>query len=462
MRTVLTLARNPLRRADVDASGARRRDGDRLTTALAVLAFAVTSALGLSVLGGLLAFLARAADPVDDVVADLAPTYVVLAATAVVLLVVPLLTLSAAAARLGVARRDARLATLRLLGVTPREVVALTVVETAWQGVAGALVGVVGYGALVPLWTRFSFMGHPLTASEMWVGPGVLLAVVAGVPALAAVSAMVSLRRVVVSPLGVARRQTPPGLRWVRGLAVVVAVGAFAVAVEVSGGLELAVAAALLLGVLAAVFGTLNLLGPWVVGLLGRAMAAAARRPATLLAGRRLVDDPRAAWRVVGGVALASFVAGILSVLPALAATDAGGDPTTELMVDDVVTGGTITLAIAFAVAAVSAGIGQGAGVLDRRRELALQRLAGVPVELFDAVRRREVLAPLVLVTSVSAAVALVVLVPLFGLGQVTDLSGLALLLGCLVTGALLVLGATETSRPLLRSVLRETVVRAD
>lgn len=43
--------------------------------------------------------------------------------------------------------------------------------------------------------------------------------------------------------------------------------------------------------------------------------------------------------------------------------------------------------------------IAQAATVLDRRREYALQQLAGVPVELFDAVRRREVLTPPVFVS---------------------------------------------------------------
>ena len=458
MRTVRTLAQNPLRR------DAARAGGEGTTTALAVLAFAITTALGLSVLGGLHAFVTRAADPVGGVTAEDGEVYVVLAWVAVVLLVVPLLALGGAAARLGVSRRDARLATLRLLGVTPREVVALTVVETAWQGAAGALLGVLGYGLLLPLWMQVSFQSTRLGAAELWVGPGTLLGAVVAVPLLAAVSAMVSLRRVVVSPLGVARRQTPPGLRWVRMLAVVVAVVLFSLVLQVVGKLDVAlvVAAGMALATLALVFGTVNLVGPWLVGLLGRVMARTARRPATLLAGRRLLDDPRAAWRVVGGVGLASFVAGILSVLTTLARADTAGDPAGQMLVDDIMTGGLLTLAIAFVLAAVSAGIMQAAGVLDRRREYALQQLAGVPVEMFDAVRRREVMAPLVLVTSFSAGIGLTVLVAFFGLGQAAEVSGLLLLLGCLVGGALLVLAATETSRPLLRSVLAVTPVRPD
>jgi hypothetical protein len=438
------------------------RSGGSTTTALAVVAFAVTTAFTLSVLGGLFAFVGRAEDPPPGFRAEDAGFYVILAATASVLLVIPLLTLGGAAARLGVARRDARLATLRLLGVTPGEVVALTVAETALQGFVGALAGTVGYAALLPVWTQLSFQGARLTAGELWVGLPALGGVLLGVPVLAAVSGTVSLRRVVVSPLGVARRQTPPGMKWVRVLAVVVAVGAFSAVTKVMAGLPAAVAIGMLLGLLAVVFATLNLMGPWTIGLTGRVMARFARRPATLLAARRLVDDPRAAWRVVGGLGLAAFVAGCLSVLPGLAASDAANDPQSRLAIRDIVTGGTVTLAISFAVAAVSAGIMQAASVLDRKREYALQQLAGVPVELFDQALRREVVAPLVLVAGTSAGVALLLSSMVLGAANATDFSGLILVVGMLVAGVVLMVAATETSRPLLRSVLRETVVRAD
>jgi hypothetical protein len=431
------------------------------TTALAVLAFAVTSTFALSVLGGLRGFLRREDAPTSALMADLTSTYVVLAWTAVVLLLVPLASLGGAAARLGVARRDARLSTLRLLGVTPREVVLLTVVETAWQGLVGAALGVVGYLALMPLWTSIPFQGTRFSAGELWVGVPLLLGTLAGVPLLAAVSGAVSLRRVVVSPLGVARRQTPPGMRAVRLAVLGGSVLAFALVVQ-RGDVFGAAVLAVMVGVLATVLATLNLLGPWTIGVMAKVLVRRARTPAHLLAARRLLDDPKAAWRVVGGLGLAGFVAGVLSVVPALAAGDRTGDPAGAILAEDLTTGALLTLAITFAVAAASAGIMQAATVLDRRRDYALQRLAGVPPELFDAVRRREVLAPLVLVAGTSTVVAWTVLLPLFGMAAITDPRGIVLVAGCLVIGTALVVGATELSRPLLRSVLAETVVRAD
>lgn len=469
MRAVLALSGGaPWRpwaatRADGGTRDGRAPDGGtRLVTVLAVVAFAVTTALALSVAGGLHAFQVRAARPASIQMADLAGTYVILAWIAVVLLVVPLAALGGAAARLGTARRNARLATLRLLGVTPREVTALTVLETAWQGLVGAVLGVGGYLLLLPVWTTLTFQDERLTVGQLWVGVPVLALAVVVVPVLAAVSGAASLRRVVVSPLGVAHRVTPPALRGIRAVVAVAAVVGFLVVARFVGALGPAVGLVVLLVMLGVVFAAMALVGPWLLGILGRAMAAAARRPATLLAGRRIVDDPRGAWRVVGGLALASFVAGVVSVLPAMSAATTPEDSTDRVLMADVLTGGMLTLAIAFVVAATSAGITQAAAVLDRRREFALQRLAGVPVELFDATRRREVLGPLLLVSVTSASVGLILLLPFFGLAGATDPTGLLVLAGCLGGGLLLMLGATETSRPLLRSVLRETVVRAD
>jgi hypothetical protein len=447
----------------------RRAGGrdDRLTSGLAVASFAVTTALTLSVIGGLMGFIDRAAHPTDAYLRELGDTYVLFAWTAVVLLVVPLLTLGGSAARLGVSRRDARLSTLRLIGVTPREVVGLTVVETAGQGLVGALVGVLGYGALLPVWTRIPFQGETFSAAELWVGWPALLATVVVVPVIAVVSGMVSLRRVVVSPLGVARRQTPPGMRWIRALVAVLAMGTFMVVSSAAGAFG-AAAVAMLLGTLALGFAALNLIGPWTLGLVGRLLARRARTPEQLLAARRLADDPKAVWRVVGGLGLAGFVAGILAIAPVFAGQTTGtdvvtGDPLSgETFAGDLMRGALLTLVITFLVAAAAAGITQASTVLERRREYALQVLAGTPVDLLDRVRRREVLVPLLLVAVGSTVAALVMVSPLLGLAGVSDPRGLLLLVGCLAGGCALVLAATETSRPLLRSVLAETQVRPD
>ena len=433
----------------------------RVTTALAVTAFAVSTGLTLSVVGGLLGFITRADEPLAAGENDVRSLYEILAWVAVVLLVVPLLTLGGSAARLGVARRDARLATLRLLGVTSREVVGLTLVETAWQGLVGAVLGIALYGLLLPVCALLPFQGTTFTVGELWVGWQGLLAALVGVPLLAGVSGAVSLRRVAISPLGVARRTAPRALGFVRLVVALAGIGLFML-ISAAGGALGAAAIGALVGAMAIGFAMLNVVGPWVLGLVGKVQLRRASTPARLLAARRLLDDPRAAWRVVGGLGLAGFVAGALAVVPALTDVDTSQDPQGAILQDDLVTGALVTLVVAFLLAAVSAGIAQAAAVLDRRREIALQNLAGMPVELLDSVRRRSVLVPLLFVALGSAGTALVMFLPLLGTVAIKDPTGIALLLTFLAAGCALVFAATETSRPLLRSVLADTVVRAD
>ncbi|MFC4911399.1 FtsX-like permease family protein [Actinomadura gamaensis] len=239
--------------------------------------------------------------------------YQMLAAIASVLMAVPLLVFGGAAARLTVARRDQRLAALRLVGATPGQVVAITTAEAVLTAAAGAVLGTVLFFAALPALTQITIAGGTWYASDLWSGPWTLL-VLAAVPVLVGISAVVGLRRVVVSPLGVARRETPPALRAVRPLvflAIVIAFGLLSGSLTSLGRAGLVV----LLVFLALAFLGINLVGPWIVALIGRVAAGTARGPARLLAGRRLMDDPRSAWRTVAGVALTGFVAGFLALL---------------------------------------------------------------------------------------------------------------------------------------------------
>ncbi|MEU8379581.1 ABC transporter permease [Streptosporangium sp. NPDC048865] len=239
---------------------------------------------------------------------DDAEGYSALGLIASVLMVVPLLVFGGAAARLTVARRDQRLAALRLVGASPGQVVAMTVYEAVITAFCGAVLGTALYGLLTPLLARIEIRGGPWFLADVW--PGVLptLAVLVAVPLLVGVSAVAGLRRVVVGPLGVAKRETPPAMRFVRVVALLAAL----VAVPALGrGAEAGVVAA----VIGCAFLCVNLAGPWVVALIGRITTRRARGPARLLAGRRLTDDPRSAWRTVSGVAMTGFVAGFVGLL---------------------------------------------------------------------------------------------------------------------------------------------------
>jgi hypothetical protein len=399
-------------------------------------------------------FVATLDGPADGgLAATTSSVYVLLAQIAAVLLVIPLLTLGGAAARLGVARRDHRLATLRLIGATRRQILTVSVVEALLAGVTGAALGVLAYATvLIPLGSRLSFQAGRFTAGELWIGAGPTLAVVVAVTVLAALSAVLGLRRLVISPLGVARRQNPPGMRLLRLLALVVVVVGWGMA----GGSTAVLGVGVVLVLLAVVFGVLNVVGPWLVAVAGRVAARTARRPEQLLAARRLVADPKGAWRSVAGLALAGFVAAVVSVAPALSAGMDHADVEGRVFARDVLTGALLTLGIVFAVAAASAGIAQAGAVLDRRRTLAQLVLAGTPVRVLQRARRREVLIPLVLTLALSVGLGLFFLLPLTGGALVADPRGLLGLAACLAVGTGLVLAATAGSGRLLRTVVSD------
>ncbi|WP_406443641.1 ABC transporter permease [Streptomyces sp. NBC_00631] len=225
------------------------------------------------------------------------------------LLAVPVVVLASAAGRLGAARREQRLAALRLAGATPRQILAMTGAESAAVGAAGALTGALAYCALLPLLARVPYGIGSWYVGDLWVGLPWLLTVVAGVTGLIAVSAMSTLWQVAGSPLGVAQQANPRRTRLVR-LLLFVAVLVFIKAT--AHGDELTPPR--VVGFMVLFYGAFWMLGPWVVDRLGRTVSRFARRPATLLAGRRLSDDPRGAWRTVSGLVLAGFVAGFFTV----------------------------------------------------------------------------------------------------------------------------------------------------
>ncbi|MER7901325.1 FtsX-like permease family protein [Streptomyces sp. NPDC096046] len=227
-----------------------------------------------------------------------------------VLLVIPVLVLVSAAGRLGAAQREQRLAALRLAGATPSQIIAMTAVEATAVGAAGALTGALAYGLLVPALAQVPYGIGGWYTGDLWVGLPWLLTVVATVTALLTVSAISMLRQVASSPLGVAQQATPRRTRMIRLVLFAAALCWILVTTQAGDSLTTRQLVALLIVFYSAYW----MFGPWVVDRLGRIAGRLARRPATLLAARRLSDDPRGAWRTVSGLVLAGFVAGFFSV----------------------------------------------------------------------------------------------------------------------------------------------------
>lgn len=432
------------------------KDPQALTTVLAVIAFAVTAAILLVVIGGFMAFWERSGLSLEAggvvISEDPDTQYPLLAAIAILLILVPLVTLGGAAARLAVARRDARLAALRLAGATTGQVTVLALLDAVFQAAVGALIGIVGYAALLPLVSRLRFQGRLFEIAELWVGVPVLIGAVLGVVLVAAVSALASLRRVAVTPLGVAARQTPPGLRWVRVLVPVAAIVAMwmvnATTFSSEGAALIFILTILILG-----FAALNVVGPFMLWIVGKIAVARATEVSTLLAGRRIVDSPRTAWRSVGGIALATFIAGLTSAFALLDSSMARSAAEAQYM-RDLQTGGYLTLAIAGVLAAVSTGVMQAGRVIDQRMEYRALVLAGTEVRTLDRARFRETLIPLTASVGIATCTALLLLGPLLGMGTFTKMSVVVQFLGCVAGAYALVLLGAGAARRVSRTVL--------
>lgn len=423
----------------------------RAAIVLPVVAFAVTTALLLVVAGGARMFLV---DP-RAVEGGLYGTFAVLA---LLLLAVPLATLGAAAARLSSRRRNDRLATLRLLGASTREIWALTVLEATLTAAVGALAGIGVYAVLLPAVGLLPFFGGPVGVAAVAAGPLIVAAVVVGVIGIAAISAAAGLRRVTVTPLGVRTRSaTPPTRR--RGLVVggillvvvAVAVGNAGLVGEVFGS---AVWTVMLLGLFAGALGLLNLIGAPIVAARGRAMARGARTAARLIAGRELAAHPGPAWRRVSGMALVSFIAVVAGC--GLAIVGLAGEVDTMLL--DVRTGVLVTLAIAFVLLACAVGVTQASAVLeDRELIVGLDRL-GIPDAELRRARRLTVMVPLRWAAVGGAAVGGVLAFPIVGVGLVVAPLSIATVVGTFAAGFALVAAALASTRPIVTGIRRGTL----
>jgi hypothetical protein len=244
-----------------------------------------------------------------------------------VALLLPVLIFIATASRLSAARREERFAAMRLVGATPHQISVVSAVEAVVAALAGVVAGFALFFIFRPLLTHVPFTGAPFARGDLslhWFD--VALAVI-GVPVAAVVSARLALRRVQISPLGVNRRASSHPPRIVRIIPLLTGIGVLAYfdatgKPESNGGQALE----LLVGFVLLIVG-LVLAGPWFTTAGSRLMTNRANRPATLIAGRRLLDNPKASFRFISGLVIALFVASAaIGALSSIAAdTSSGG-----------------------------------------------------------------------------------------------------------------------------------------
>lgn len=251
--------------------------------------------------------------------ADNADLLYLLTRIGMVVLIVPCLVLVASAARLTATRRERRLAALRLAGATPAQVIAMTAVETVIGAVLGSLIAVVAAEPLSHVTALIPWGGGTWLPGDFTSGPAFVAFIAVLAPVLVVGAAVLGLRRVVDRPLMAAAESSRRKISTARLLGLLMAGGVFVLGMSIAtSGYGRDRFTVVLVG-LGAVGVALVLAGPVVTALVGRYFVARWRKPSTLLAGRRLLGDPVAAFRAAAGVVVAVFAGSMaLTMLPGL------------------------------------------------------------------------------------------------------------------------------------------------
>ncbi len=225
-------------------------------------------------------------------------------------LLFPVLIFIATATRLNAARREERFAAMRLVGATPRQIAVLATVESTAAAILGTAVGFGLFALLRDRIASIPFTGDPFFPADLRLSLAEVLVIALGVPVAAALAARVALRRVRISPLGVTRRVTPRPPRAYRLIPLALGVAELAYFVGRRPESSDAQTLAYMPG-FALIMAGLVIAGPWLTMVGARFLAGRARRPAALIAARRLADNPRAGFRAVSGLVIAVFVTSV-------------------------------------------------------------------------------------------------------------------------------------------------------
>jgi len=239
----------------------------------------------------------------------------------VLAVVFPILVLIATSTRLAADRREERFAALRLVGGTPGDIRIVATIEAMISAFLGAALGTVIFLLVRPALAGAALVGTQYFESELTPTLAGYAAMLIGVPIAAAIAALVSLRRVQISPLGVTRRATPKPPTFWRLVALVIGLGVFVYGL--SKTTRQSIGAPAYPGLLLTMIG-LVIAGPWLTAQAARLFGRIASGSSALLAARRLADNPKRAFRAVTGLTLAVFLGTMVGLLvPAVNATEA-------------------------------------------------------------------------------------------------------------------------------------------
>lgn len=398
-------------------------------------------------------------DPAD---AGLDIMYKTLAGLATALLIIPAATLASASATLSARRQDERLSTMSLLGARRSQITALAVAEPLIPALAGIILGMLGYLGLALPVSFIHFMGEPIGYQNMLMPAWLILVVVVFLALVCAGSALLGLRKVAVSPLGVRtkslERKFPLGRVIVAVAAVIALPIVFALTkADLGLGVVLGVTVGFLVLGLVVVDLVGGLLIRWFAHLSGRRAAT----PERLIAARLVSDEPKRFWRRVSGLAMAAFTAAVcgsgvaLSQLGIDAAedSDVGVSEAETHLFHDMFTGVLLVMGIAIVLISVSAVINQVADIYDRADTFSDLYAAGADPRLLHRALVRAVMAPAIWVSLLAGGLGLLLVLPLAGAALVFKPVTFLTILLTVVVGIGIIRGGLQLTKPILHSV---------
>ncbi len=333
-------------------------------------------------------------------------------------LTIPTLVFVGQCSRFGAPSRDRRLARLRMAGAQPSEVARIVALETGLASLLGSLAGA---GTFFIAKRQFSTEHVATITTQTELGGGgiqidevtttvrllptdvtftawSIVLLVAVVPLLATMFSSIALRKVIVSPFGVARTQptAPPTVlpAVLFGAGTLALVGwstisealdlhrrALPIVVIVSFCFFIMIVAGLITG------------GGSIAAAAGHFIAPRTDRPSLLIAGRRLISAPYTSARATTSVLLAVFIGS--AVQATREAFLVGTDPTDTFYADtfDLLN---VVLIAAIVLSAASLLVTTTEAVVERRRNLAALTAAGTPRSTLARSLLAETLIPLV------------------------------------------------------------------
>ena len=385
--------------------------------------------------------------------------YRLLSLALVGLLLVPLISLGSASAKLSVQSRNDRLAVLRLLGMAESRVRMLAVAEASI--IQGIGIGIAFFLSFLSpyLLSLLPIQGSPNSWEELHLPLEIFLVLIL----LSIWSSQLGLRRLILTPLGVKQRSQQTKLSAFRLVVMIVFLVGGLILLHLaspSWGV-LGIMFALVL-VLTIIMGALNLVGPYLVYLFAKRRVGKAKGVAHLIAARRNLDDPKGAWRLVSSIAFTSFVlvptGAMLGFLAAVGKGPSQLEASLIQLLADTRTVLLLVVFLSFLLVACQVAFTQLIELFEHADLYVVLDRIGTPKQLMNQSRYHQILLPSLIASIGSALLAVILCFPLVSVAATVSPLFVLLIIVLLALGNGLILWSVQLTNPVLSHIVFSSV----